>query len=73
MSLHTYVIERELGLDVQVGVACFPSDAVCVDTLIAAADRASRRNRSRASGSRASESSITLIATGRSCFRSRAR
>ncbi len=33
------VIARELAVDVQIGVACFPRDAVCVDNLIAAADR----------------------------------
>jgi hypothetical protein len=33
------VIAREFALDVQVGSACFPRDAVCVDNLIAAADQ----------------------------------
>lgn len=32
------VIDREFPFHVQVGVACFPRDAVCVDNLIAAAD-----------------------------------
>lgn len=32
-------ITRELDFDVQIGVACFPRDAICVDNLISAADR----------------------------------
>ena len=33
------VLARELAFAVQVGVACFPRDALCVEDLIAAADR----------------------------------
>lgn len=32
------VIARELAFEVEIGAACFPRDAICVDDLIAAAD-----------------------------------